>query len=149
MMIHELARAIAIFGTLSLFQLIVSRNHRHPLLVLSFTVFILMSGPLLNTQQNSILIILLSLISILFIYMIKRIRKQTTVELKETVTPEPMPLPVIMDGEIQYSQLEQLKQNEFWLRRQIKDLGYRDIKRISYCSVRGDQLYYIDEMDKK
>ncbi|MCM2676589.1 hypothetical protein [Alkalicoccobacillus plakortidis] len=30
MMIHELARAIAIFGTLSLFQLIASRNHKTP-----------------------------------------------------------------------------------------------------------------------
>ncbi|MDQ0205402.1 YetF domain-containing protein [Alkalicoccobacillus murimartini] len=148
-MLIEGTRALAIFGTLILFQKVARPNTIQPLLILGFTLFILISGPILRTQHNSVMMMIVILACFIFLMIVKELRQQAAVELNETITSEPQPLPVIMDGEIQYSQLEELQQNEFWLRRQIRDLGYRDIKRISYCSVRGDQLFYIDVMDKK
>ncbi|WP_059102776.1 DUF421 domain-containing protein [Shouchella shacheensis] len=60
-----------------------------------------------------------------------------------------LPLPLVVDGQIQREHLEQLKQNEFWLRQQMRHLGYRDIKKISYCSMKGEHSFFVDAKDDR
>lgn len=53
-------------------------------------------------------------------------------------------LPLIIDGNIQHENLNELKRTELWLRQQLKKFGYKDIKKISYCSLKGTQSFFID-----
>ncbi|ALA51286.1 MULTISPECIES: YetF domain-containing protein [Shouchella] len=55
-----------------------------------------------------------------------------------------MPLPLIIDGTIQHDHLRELRQTELWLRQQLRKLGYRDIKKIAYCSLKGKESFFID-----
>ncbi|XOQ15673.1 MAG: DUF4126 domain-containing protein [Shouchella clausii] len=55
-----------------------------------------------------------------------------------------MPLPLIIDGMIQHDHLRELRQTELWLRQQLRKLGYRDIKKIAYCSLKGKESFFID-----
>lgn len=59
-----------------------------------------------------------------------------------------MPLPLILDGKIQEEHLAQINKTSFWLRQQLRKLGYRDIKKISYCSLDGPNTFFIDVMDE-
>ncbi|WP_338451501.1 DUF421 domain-containing protein [Niallia oryzisoli] len=56
-------------------------------------------------------------------------------------------LPLIIDGEIQRDHLSILNKTELWLRQQLKQKGYTDIKKISFCSYQNDQ-FYIDLIEK-
>ncbi|MFK3938525.1 YetF domain-containing protein [Alkalihalobacillus sp. NPDC078783] len=145
---HQLTLAIATFSTLSLFQLMNRENQFQPVLIFSFTFILLLLKPIVYTPKMSVVLLLLSGLPFIYLTMIKLIRTQTTLEPIESVYTNAVPMPVIMDGQIQHAQLKQIDQNEFWLRKQIRDHGFKDIKRISYCSVRGDQLFYIDVKDK-
>ena len=58
-----------------------------------------------------------------------------------------MPVPLILDGKVQTDSLEQINKTELWLRQQLKKLGYRDIKQISYCSLDEDNIFYVDEKE--
>ncbi|MEN0642977.1 YetF domain-containing protein [Alkalicoccobacillus gibsonii] len=148
-MVHQLTLAIATFSTLSLFQLMNRTNQFQPLLILSFTFILLLLEQMVHTPKMSIVLLLLSLLPFIYLIMVKLVRAQTALEPSESLYTNSVPMPVIMDGQIQHAQLKQIDQNEFWLRRQVRDHGFKDIKRISYCSVRGDQLFYIDVKDKK
>ncbi|MBM7660689.1 uncharacterized membrane protein YcaP (DUF421 family) [Bacillus mesophilus] len=57
-------------------------------------------------------------------------------------------LPLIIDGSVQENHLKILDKTNFWLRQQLRDLGYRNIKEISYCSY-DNGVFYIDLIDKK
>ncbi|GAE30415.1 YetF domain-containing protein [Halalkalibacter hemicellulosilyticus] len=52
---------------------------------------------------------------------------------------------LIIDGQIQFQSLQDLKKTEFWLRKQLKQLGYRSVKAISYCSLKDEGTFYIEE----
>ena len=54
-----------------------------------------------------------------------------------------MNLPLIMDGVIQEDHLARIEKSNFWLRQNLRKLGYRDIKKISYCSF-NNGTFYID-----
>ncbi|WP_408007055.1 DUF421 domain-containing protein [Pseudalkalibacillus sp. A8] len=54
------------------------------------------------------------------------------------------PLPLIMDGKIQEDHLKRLGKTEFWLRQELKKLGFRDLKKISFCSLESDGIFFID-----
>lgn len=56
-------------------------------------------------------------------------------------------LPLIIDGEIQRDHLSMLNKTELWLRQQLKQKGYTDIKKISFCSYQNNQ-FYIDLIEK-
>ncbi|WP_062049732.1 YetF domain-containing protein [Bacillus sp. JCM 19034] len=104
----------------------------------------------------------LLLIHILYIWLIKkeeemieRIQKshsqqevfQKIIEKERTSSSERATLPavLIIDGKIQFQTLQVLKKTEFWLRKQLKQLGYRNIKAISYCSFKDGGTFYIEE----
>ncbi|MGN7295600.1 DUF421 domain-containing protein [Ferdinandcohnia sp. SAFN-114] len=57
-------------------------------------------------------------------------------------------LPVVLDGEIQVEHLTQINKTEFWLRSELKKLGYSDIKKISICNYHHGKLH-VDIKDEK
>ncbi|SDC20738.1 YetF domain-containing protein [Shouchella lonarensis] len=54
-------------------------------------------------------------------------------------------LPLIVDGSIEHTHLQRLNKNEFWLRQQLRRFGYRDIKNISYCTMKGKNRFFVAE----
>ncbi|KMK75719.1 DUF421 domain-containing protein [Alkalihalobacillus pseudalcaliphilus] len=60
-----------------------------------------------------------------------------------------LPLPIILDGKIQDDNLEQIGKTPLWVRQQMRKLGYRDIKKISYCSLKDDDTFFVDLKDEK
>ncbi|WP_096188249.1 DUF421 domain-containing protein [Evansella halocellulosilytica] len=63
-------------------------------------------------------------------------------------SPPFLPLPLILDGEVQEDHLSEIGKTPLWLRQQLRKLGYREIKKISYCSLNGDQQFFIDLKDE-
>ncbi|WP_400242615.1 DUF421 domain-containing protein [Niallia sp. JL1B1071] len=55
-------------------------------------------------------------------------------------------IPLIMDGIIQESNLTKIGKTNLWLRQQLREKGYTNIKNISFCSYQ-DGEFYIDLMD--
>ena len=54
------------------------------------------------------------------------------------------PHPLIIEGVVQENSLQQIGQNEFWLRQQLKKQGYEDVSQVSLCTyVNGE--FYIDK----
>ncbi len=58
------------------------------------------------------------------------------------------PLPLILDGKLQYDHLKRLNKTELWLRQELKKLGYRDLKKISLCSLESGGIFFIDTIDE-
>jgi uncharacterized membrane protein YcaP (DUF421 family) len=56
---------------------------------------------------------------------------------------ESLNLPFIVDGIIQDDHLAREDKTHLWLRQELRKLGYKDIKRISYCSYHNG-VFYID-----
>ncbi len=56
-------------------------------------------------------------------------------------------LPIILDGEIQHDHLKLIQKTPFWLYQQLRKMGYRKIKDISYCSVDDKNRFFIDTYD--
>ncbi|GAE25933.1 hypothetical protein JCM9140_1956 [Halalkalibacter wakoensis JCM 9140] len=60
-----------------------------------------------------------------------------------------LPLPLILDGKIQYEHLEQINQTQLWLRQQMRKLGYKEIKKISYCALKDRDTFFVDLKDER
>lgn len=60
-----------------------------------------------------------------------------------------IPLPLILDGKVQKQTLDRIHQTPLWLRQQLRKLGYKDIKKISYCALKKDGTFFIDEIDER
>ncbi len=58
-----------------------------------------------------------------------------------------MPLPLILDGQVQEENLSKLNKTPLWLRQQLKKLGYDNIKNISYCSLDDYNTFFVDLKD--
>ncbi|MGG4265201.1 DUF421 domain-containing protein [Peribacillus simplex] len=58
------------------------------------------------------------------------------------------PFPLIIDGEIQETNLNKIGKNHFWLRYQLKKMGETNIKEISICGY-IDGKFYIDKNETK
>ncbi|MCG1022226.1 DUF421 domain-containing protein [Sutcliffiella horikoshii] len=56
-------------------------------------------------------------------------------------------LPLIMDGIIQEEHLKQMNKTNLWLRQQLRSLGYKDFKNISFCSY-DKGVFFIDLKDE-
>lgn len=60
-----------------------------------------------------------------------------------------MPLPLILDGKVQEEHLDKINKTPLWLRQEMRKIGYRDIKKISYCALRDDQSFFVDVKDEQ
>lgn len=60
-----------------------------------------------------------------------------------------LPLPLVLDGKVQNDHLERINKTPFWLRQELRKLGYKDIKKISYCSLNDNQTFFVDLKDEK
>lgn len=49
--------------------------------------------------------------------------------------------PLIIDGQVQKNSLNQIGQNEFWLRQQLKKHGYEDVRQVSLCTYSNGEFY--------
>ncbi|MDM5298912.1 DUF421 domain-containing protein [Bacillus pumilus] len=56
-------------------------------------------------------------------------------------------LPLIADGVVQHDHLEQINQNEQWLKEELAKRGYHELDQISYCSF-NQKTFYIDLKDE-
>ncbi|PYZ94140.1 hypothetical protein CR194_00955 [Salipaludibacillus keqinensis] len=61
--------------------------------------------------------------------------------------PSFLPLPLILDGKIQRDHLNDIGQDERWLRAELRKLGYMEVKKISFCSLNRDQTLFVDLKD--
>ncbi|KUP06935.1 membrane protein [Bacillus coahuilensis m2-6] len=52
-------------------------------------------------------------------------------------------LPLILDGDIQMDHLESIGKDDWWLRKELRERGYRDLSAISFCSYQNG-YFYID-----
>lgn len=55
-------------------------------------------------------------------------------------------VPLIIDGVIQEKNLERIKKNQLWLRQELRKLGYKEVKNISFCSYQNGE-FFIDTKD--
>lgn len=60
----------------------------------------------------------------------------------------PLPLPLILDGAVQKKNLQTIGKNNFWLRQELKKIGYKEIKGISICILDDKGTFFIDEKNK-
>ncbi|MFX3624533.1 MAG: DUF421 domain-containing protein [Ectobacillus sp.] len=56
-------------------------------------------------------------------------------------------LPLIIDGNIQEQHLEMIGKTSLWLLQKLRELGYKDLKKISYCSFLNGQ-FFVDLTDE-
>ncbi len=59
----------------------------------------------------------------------------------------PINVPLILDGVVQEESLNNIGKTNLWLRQQLRGLGYKDIKSISYCSY-NNGTFFIDLKDE-
>lgn len=57
-------------------------------------------------------------------------------------------IPLILDGEIDEENLARINKTNLWLRQELKKKGYRDIKKISFCSYENGK-FFVDIIDEK
>ena len=60
-----------------------------------------------------------------------------------------LPLPLVLDGKVQEDHLERIGKTPLWLRQELRKLGYKDLKKISYCSLKDNQTFFVDLKDEK
>jgi len=58
------------------------------------------------------------------------------------------PIPLIIDGKIQEENVEAIDKTPFWLRQELRKIGFRDIKNISYCVLDHNGTFFVDLKDK-
>jgi uncharacterized membrane protein YcaP (DUF421 family) len=59
------------------------------------------------------------------------------------------PIPVVLEGKILEDGLQQLGQNRFWLKKELRKKGYKELHDIFYVSVNYEGKLFIDAKDKK
>ncbi|WP_341539790.1 DUF421 domain-containing protein [Scopulibacillus darangshiensis] len=67
---------------------------------------------------------------------------------KDQEKEEDMPFPLILDGKVQEGNLDKIDKTPLWLRQELRKLGFRDIKEISYCILDSHGTFYIDLKDE-
>ena len=63
---------------------------------------------------------------------------------KDKETPHSLTLPLVLDGQVQTTHLDMIGKTAFWLRKELRDRGFKDLKEISFCSFQNGE-FYIDE----
>ncbi|MCD7032952.1 DUF421 domain-containing protein [Metabacillus sp. GX 13764] len=67
---------------------------------------------------------------------------------KSKTKREDLQLPFIVDGIIQHENLKNLNKTEFWLRKQLKKHGHKNLRDISLCTY-GNGVFYVDMKNEK
>ncbi|MEW9053747.1 MAG: DUF421 domain-containing protein [Neobacillus sp.] len=57
-------------------------------------------------------------------------------------------IPLIVDGTIDDENIKRINKTNLWLRQELKKRGYRDIKKISFCSYENGK-FFVDIMDEE
>ena len=57
-------------------------------------------------------------------------------------------IPLIIDGNIEEENLTRINKTNLWLRQELKKLGYRDVKQISFCSFENGK-FFVDIIDEE
>ncbi|MGX6442880.1 DUF421 domain-containing protein [Neobacillus sp. K501] len=57
-------------------------------------------------------------------------------------------IPLIVDGMIEEENLSRINKTNLWLRQELKKKGYRDLKKISFCSYENGK-FFVDIMDEE
>ncbi|RZT22209.1 MULTISPECIES: DUF421 domain-containing protein [Fictibacillus] len=64
-------------------------------------------------------------------------------------SPLQMILPLVLDGKVLEDNLEKVDKTAFWLRQELKKVGFKDVKSISFCTLNEDGSLYVDEKNEK
>ena len=56
-------------------------------------------------------------------------------------------IPLILDGTIEEENLKKINKTNLWLRQELKKQGYRDVKKISFCSYENGK-FFVDLLDE-
>ncbi|NWQ40155.1 DUF421 domain-containing protein [Bacillus sp. EB106-08-02-XG196] len=57
-------------------------------------------------------------------------------------------IPLIIDGNIEEENLIRINKTNLWLRQELKKMGYRDVRKISFCSFENGK-FFVDIMDEE
>jgi uncharacterized membrane protein YcaP (DUF421 family) len=57
-------------------------------------------------------------------------------------------IPLIIDGNIEEENLTRINKTNLWLRQELKKLGYRDVRKISFCSFENGK-FFVDIIDEQ
>ena len=57
-------------------------------------------------------------------------------------------IPVIIDGAIEEENLKRIDKTNLWLRQELKKMGYRDVRKISFCSYENGK-FFVDIIDEE
>lgn len=68
-------------------------------------------------------------------------------DIRRSLRPFSMPIPVIIDGKVQDDGLQKIGKTRFWLKNEIQNQGYRDFKEIYYATVNSNGKLFIDRKD--
>jgi uncharacterized membrane protein YcaP (DUF421 family) len=60
-----------------------------------------------------------------------------------------LPLAMILDGKVQEDHLSKINKSEFWLRQELRKLGFKEIKKISFCTIDENGTFFVDLIDEK
>ncbi|MDR7077959.1 uncharacterized membrane protein YcaP (DUF421 family) [Neobacillus niacini] len=56
-------------------------------------------------------------------------------------------IPLIIDGAIEEENLKRINKTNLWLRQELKKMGYRDVRKISFCSYENGK-FFVDILDE-
>lgn len=70
-------------------------------------------------------------------------------ESKDSIFPsryrfEMLPVPLIMDGKVQDSNLEKMEKTRFWLKNELQQQGVTDFKEVFFCTIDHRGRWYVD-----
>ena len=74
--------------------------------------------------------------------------KKTSPSLNHSSENGHFPLPLILDGKIQEENVCAIEKTPLWLRQELRKVGFRDIKNISYCILDNNGTFFVDLKDE-
>ncbi|MGA8941416.1 MAG: DUF421 domain-containing protein [Thermoactinomyces sp.] len=65
-------------------------------------------------------------------------------DVKHSLKPFRMPIPLIVEGKVQEEGLQKIGKTRFWLKNEIQKQGFRDFREIYYATVSSNGKLFID-----
>lgn len=57
----------------------------------------------------------------------------------------PLPLPLILDGQVMDENLQKIGQTRFWLKNEVQRFGVHRFKQVAYCSIDSNGRFFLDK----